>query len=336
MMSAPLLRFFQAPRVINPQDGFPRSRAESHLRRRILFLIGMTVFLAGCLGTTGSGQPATGGELTITPTTISIVLPEYKTVPFPFCEIASYPVIRTSTVQGDQIAWAPKTDRIAFIASNSGSQWNLGDLSFVSIPANLTPIRLAQYAVGNLSWSPGGIYLAFVSLRTADGVYTLEAATPDGKETVDFFPGEAAKTDAWASPKIVQQWQDDQHLQGLTSCGLVCAQPVDIDINNRIQKASGDPIRTIIDFWKVHHNLPDPAPAILKDALEINWSPDSSRAVYFDKRGNVWVVTPETGSQFQIPLPTWDTPYEGGWSADGRFLALRAGFTLHLYDSICQ
>jgi hypothetical protein len=297
-------------------------------------LLSLSLALTGCFGgVTTSDQPIEA--VSSTPTVVSIVFPEYRTAPFLLCETSVFNVIRTSTVQGDLFAWSPGSDRLAFIASNSASQWNLGDLTAVPLPAGSPPVILAGNAVGNLSWSPNGSYLAFVSLRTADGVYTLQVVPPEGGETVDFFPGQTAKTDAWASPKIVRQWTDDLHLTGWSSCGVICAQPVELDISQKIQQAAGDPIRSVVDFWEVHRNEPFPPPADIQDAREVNWSPDLSRAVYFDNRDNVWVVSPGTQTQYRIPLPEWDLPYESKWSPDGRFLAVRAGFFLHVYDSLC-
>jgi len=294
----------------------------------------LSLSLAGCLGGVTTGDQPIEAAAT-TPTVVSIVFPGYQTIPFPLCEAAAYPVIRTSTVQGDLIAWSPESDRLAFIASNSASEWNLGDLTAVPLPAGKPPVILAGNTAGNLSWSPDGQYLAFVSLRTGDGVYTLQVVPPEGGETADFFPGQAAKTDAWASPKIVREWTDDLHLTGLASCGVICAQPVELDISQKIQQAAGDPIRSVVDFWEVHRNEPFPPPADIPDAREVNWSPDLSRAVYFDDRYNVWVVSPDTQTQYRIPLPEWDLPYESKWSPDGRYLAVRAGFFLYVYDSLC-
>lgn len=302
------------------------------MNRILIFLF--LALSAGCVNGSGDAE-ATPESIQSTPTIASIVLPNYRTAPSPVCLAGNYAVIRTSTTQGDLLAWSPASHQIAFVGSNANSNWNIGDLWVAAVQSTDPSIKLAENVVGNLSWSPGGKYLAFVSLRTGDGVYTLETASPDGKESVDFFPGATAKTDTWASPKIVRKWSDDSHLQALTSCGEMCAQPVDIDVEQNKQEALVDPEKILADYWQVHRNQPDPPPAILEDAREVNWSPDGTRAAYFDAQGNAWVLSPESQTQFLLPLPTWDSPYETKWSFDGDYLAVRAGYSLLIYGWIC-
>jgi dipeptidyl aminopeptidase/acylaminoacyl peptidase len=303
----------------------------SILRRIAPF--GAAVFLAAC-----SGAPESSGGNTpvpATPTIASNTRPDFQIIPPTACLVLDEAVIRTSTLQGDLLAWSPVAAELAYVASNERSDWNFGDLSIVSAEEHGAARKLAENAVGNLSWSPHGGYIVFAALRSGDGVYTLQGAAGDGSVIVDFFPGDSAKTDSWASPKIVREWLDDARFLAAVSCGPGCTRTAEIDIPENTQQLIGDPEKVITDFWKIHRRLPDPPPDKLENALDADWSPDGKSAAYFDTRGYAWVITPETKSQFLLPLGEWEDPLETKWSSDGEYLAVRAGFRLLLFRMNC-
>jgi hypothetical protein len=307
----------------------------SSMVRRIV-LISLLALLAAC---TGAQENAAGENTPVpaTPTIASNTQPEYKIVAPTACLVQDQAVIRTSTPQGDLLAWSPVAAEVAYVASNNRSNWNLGDLWVVSAENAGTARKLADNAVGNLSWSPDGKYIVFASLRSGDGVFTLQAAAKDGSDVVDFFPGASAKTDSWASPKIVKEWLlKDTRFLAATSCGTGCTQMAEINISEKTQQPVGDPEKILTDFWKIHRNEPDLPVVALENALEPNWSPDETLAVYFDNRDYAWVLSPETKSQFLLSLGVWQNPLETKWSSDGKYLAVRAGFRMLVFRMNCS
>ncbi|OGO28557.1 MAG: hypothetical protein A2136_06670 [Chloroflexi bacterium RBG_16_54_11] len=252
------------------------------------------------------------------------------------CLVAEQGIIRVEEPQGDLVAWSPVADTLAYIASTHGSTWNVGELTVISAPAFDAPVRLASQAAGELSWSPGGITIAYLSLRRSDNLYTIGLVNPDGRNLRDLFPDEAARTDSFSSQKAIQGWVDDVRLQVLASCGVDCMQRLDFGILTGLSTPSGDPIQRASDLWSVHKYQPAMFPEVLdKLGSQLNWSVDLSRAAYIDDNGNTWVIDPQTNTLLMLDTGAYGSATESDWSYDGKYLAVRVDETLKIFSFEC-
>jgi dipeptidyl aminopeptidase/acylaminoacyl peptidase len=314
------------------------------MMRKICFCVFFFPILMGCspvveTNATPSGTPP---FQTVSPSASVLVSPSpnptvFPTIPLHACLLYQVPTIRTLRSQGDLMAWSPTSNVLAFLSSSEQMDQSSGSLMIVPLPAEGTTLRLATNGAGNISWSPDGKHIAFTSLRLGEGVYSLQAVATDGSGLVDFFPGDSARTDEWASPKIVHSWSsDNQHLEIYASCGVNCAAPYIANVLDGTQKPAGGPGLPNIDFWQIHTYTPETLPESITDATSPNWSPDGNRIAYFDDRFNIWVLSKTEKNQFMLDLGKWATPYETKWSSDGNYLAVRVDLTIKVFQIGCE
>ncbi len=252
------------------------------------------------------------------------------------CLVEELGVIRVDEPQGDLVAWSPAADTVAYIASTHGSTWNVGELTVISASGFDAPVRLASQAAGEVNWSPGGITIAFLSLRRSDNLYTIGLVNPDGRNSRDLFPDEAARTDSFSSQKAIQGWVDDVRLQVLASCGVDCMQQLDFGILTGLSTLSGDPIQRAWDLWSVHNHQPASIPEVLdKLGSQLNFSVDLNRVAYIDDNGNTWVIDLQANTLFRLDTGTFGSATESDWSYDGRYLAVRLDESLMIFSFEC-
>jgi hypothetical protein len=276
---------------------------------------------------------ASATAITSTPTLDATL---YHTVTVQACNVFEAATIRTLRSQGDMLAWSPVSNTLAYLFPSESQDQSVGFLQTVTFPRSDQPLSIAPHVAGNLSWAPDGKHIAFAVLRLGEGLYSLQAADSLGKGLVDFFPGTSARTDEWASPKIVRRWLDDStRLEIYASCGVNCAASSVGDVRDGSRKPTGEPSAKQIDLWETHINAPaGEALAILK-ATHPNWSPDASRIVYVDDKLNVWVVSKPGKNQFILDIGKWATPIETKWSADNAYLAIRTDINVQVFAMDC-
>ena len=278
------------------------------------------------------GSPA---DATPTPAPTSSI-PGLQVIPSQACLVAEHAMIRVYQPQGDLIAWSPTNDTLAYIASTQGSSWNVGELTLLTAPLFDTPERLATQVAGELSWSPLATFISFLGLRRSDNLYTIGLAYPDGRASIDFFPGEAARTDSYASQKVVLGWLDEGRLRVFTSCGIDCLQGLDIGVLSGLTLPTGDPIERIENLWAVTTNHPVTIPLAYADLVgQLNWSPDEKQIAYIDDNGYVWIIDVNTGSLYPLDIGTYGTATETDWSFDGKYLAVQVDQLLKIFSFDC-
>ncbi len=286
--------------------------------------------LAGC-SVLNRGSP----QVTATPIPTSIIQ-GLQVIPPQTCQVAAQDMIRVERPQGDLIAWAPDKDTVAYIASTLGSSWNVGDLYLLSGPRFDSPVRIATQTAGELTWSPDGSSIAYLGLRLSDNLYTIGLAYPNGRIPLDLFPGEAARTDSYASQKAILQWVDSGRLRIVTSCGLDCLQAIDFAIPSGIFAPLTGQIPRTWDFWSVHNNQPAEIQPLLADLKgQLNWSPDERRIAHIDENGNIWIIDEDTKGIFPLDLGFYGTATETDWSYDSQYLAVHVDQNLRIFSFNC-
>jgi hypothetical protein len=313
--------------------------------RNIIPTIIMLFFLTACSAASGGepATPSTTGSLS-TPSTSAVSAEttptqdptQYHTVPVQACRVFQAPTIRTLRTQGDLVAWSPVADTLAFLSASETQDQSFGPLLTAAFPKTSEPIVLAPHAAGNLSWAPDGKHIAFAVLRLGEGLYSLQSVDSKGNGLVDFFPGAAARTDEWASPKIVRRWLDDSlRLEMYSSCGVNCAASYEGDVRDGSRKPTGEPSAKNIDLWEMHSFAPPGEAFTIAKATAPNWSPDGLRIVYFDNKSNVWIISKTGKNQFMLDIGKWATPIETKWSADNQYLAIRTDFDVQVFEMNC-
>ncbi len=252
------------------------------------------------------------------------------------CQVAEQGVIRVEQPQGNLLAWSPVIDSLAYIASTTDSSWNVGDLTLLAATDFNQPLRLAGQAAGQLSWSPEGGSLAFLTLRRSDQVYSVAIAYPGGASVKDLFPGDAAHTDTYSAKKSILGWIDMGRLSVLTSCGTDCMQRLDFGVLTGLSSPVGDPIDPTWDIWAVRTHHPATIPADYASLTgQLNWSPDESRIAYVDGNGSAWVINVQAGTIYPLDIGEYFSAAETAWSYDGRYLAVRADQLLLVFSLTC-
>ena len=277
----------------------------------------------------------TGNEATVTPSPTIVMRPSptsgFYTVNSPVCKMGEWGANLTQTVQGNQMAWSPKADILAFLYQKDAS-WYVGDLSFVQAPSfnNLSDPIPDTAAYGNVTWAPDGSLVAFVSLRQTDGLYTVMVARPDGSQLRDLFPGKAAKTDSYASPKSIMSWTSLGFMQVEVSCGPDCLKTAEVDpVTGQVKLApdtrrekdalGGKIARRVLDYDKtLYPSMTDP-----------NWSYDGNKVAYFTGSGEVWVI--DVPAKTRYPIDMNRVGQETQWSQDDRYLAVRTDRWVSVY-----
>jgi hypothetical protein len=302
----------------------------NHLIRLAVFLAGISLGLAACTVVGGPGDEATA---TLEPTASIAGLP---VVPSQACQVAEQAMIRVENPQGNLIAWSPVADTIAYIASTQGSSWNVGELNILSAPKFDTPDRLATQVAGELTWAPDASSLAYLGLRRSDNLYTIGLAYPNGRASIDLFPGEAARTDNYSSEKSILEWRSAGQLRVLISCGINCLQTLDIGVLSGLSTKVGDPIERPWDMWAPHTYHPSPIPTQYSGLTgQLNWSWDNQRIAYIDNNANAWVINLASGTLFSLDIGQYASATETDWSFDNQYLAVQVDQYLRVYSFNC-
>jgi hypothetical protein len=288
--------------------------------------------LAGCASAMNPNLP--------TPTITPVINPPrglemYALAGSPACTAGELNAIRVLENQGDLLAWSPVDDTLAYVGTGERSVWLVGSLMTASAPDFADARMIGGHAAGGLSWSPQGQRIAYVSLRGADGLYTLNVVNRDGSGQQDLFPGDTAKTDEWSGAKRVTGWPSEDILHLFASCGSSCAMPVEFDLVEGIRRNLSTPIRGSFDYWAITRNVPEDVPPELAELGQANWSPEGGRVAYIDTRANLWVIDLEAETQFRMDTGSSPRLAEPKWSVSGRYLAVRADTQLLIFDLEC-
>lgn len=268
---------------------------------------------------------------------------------------APYEVICVSILEdhpnGGIMKWSDNAPLFAYVApSNRYWAWFSGDgvvLDFSndadSDHPDGTMIPPTEYSTanlhvfGNFSFSQDNKHLAFVSLRQSEKLYTVHVASFDSglSDSMDLFPDTLAESDEYSSEKSVIGWEDNDHVNVATSCGIDCEQLYTADINNGAL-VKGEEVR------KKGHTGREHSPHVIKydtryyPAMNYsNWSADESRYIYTDNRNQVWIVKEDSKEQYQLDIPGTGI-LETAWSFDHKYLAVRYDDSIMIINTECK
>jgi Tol biopolymer transport system component len=244
--------------------------------------------------------------------------------------------MQTGDEQGDLLAWSPDGSQLAYITREANG-WFTGSLALASGAdfSEHTPLTQNVAVYGDLTWSRTGEQIAFVGLRPNPQTFTVYVYDlPTGRLT-DLFPGDAAVTDAYASKKAVERWNDMRHVLVILSCGPGCERRVEVNTLDATQRPGDEtykalgtaiaPTRRLVEYD------PDSFPKVM---IAPNWSPDGARMVYFDRRANPWVLVMQPPGKFGLDVGS-EAALESYWSPDSEWLAIRTDGHVLVYRFGC-
>ena len=310
---------------------------------KTLRLSGLFIFVClaltacGTLGLPGLPAPPpveTGPTPTPLPTSTA---PEFPTVADQSCLIATLEPLRTDAPQGDLLAWQPEKDVLAYAGPALNSNWFAGTIMLASGPDFAAPVNLAPEAhvFGDLTWSPDGSLLAYVSLRISDGIYTILTNTPQAGPAQDWLPGETANTGSGPSSKAISGWLPGPRLSVLSACGPDCDQITEIDLNTGQVSAVGEQIRRSKDRLAINYHKLEYDAEVYPYMVVADWSPDGQKIVYFDEDDRTWVLLVKGKEQYILDVGI-AFPREAKWSFDNRLLAVRTDDFIYVFDTQCK
>jgi hypothetical protein len=309
----------------------------------ILFCL-CALLLAACSSTADSA----GSGPTPTPLPTSTA-PQFPVVAAQVCQLARYDALRTRQPQGDLIAWAPDQDRLAYVGPAANSNWFSGTLHLVSGPDFAASADLAPDVLifGDLSWSPDGARLAYVTFHQPD-TYSAAVSLPESGAPQDLFANSDPRTDAWGSSKAIQSWRSPTVIRVLSSCGEDCDQTYEIDLQSLQVTSVGEQLRKAKDRFWPHPNEREYDATIFPVMWQENWetrlSPqmkrptwttDGAKVAYIDRSITAWVLRADRKEQYMLDTPFIDVQ-ELKWSSNGRYLALRTDDDVYVYDTECE
>ncbi len=276
-----------------------------------------------------------GTKVTATPVPTAIIS-GMKVIPSQACQVAEQEMIRVENPQGNLIAWSPVADTVAYIASTPGSSWNVGELNILTAPQFDTPDRLATQVAGELAWAPDASSIAFLALRRADNLYTIGLGYPNGRPSIDLFPGDAARTDNYSSEKSILGWKNSGQLRVMVSCGINCLQAIEIGVLTGLSTPLGAPVERPWDMWAVHTNQPTAVPTqVAALSGQLNWSADELRVAYIDSNANAWIINIDSRTLYPLDIGQYGAATETDWSFDNKYLAVQVDQYLKIFSFNC-
>jgi WD40 repeat protein len=303
--------------------------------------------LAGCSGITDgiTGNPAAAPTLTATPDVLG-----FQAIAPKSCLIADWAGIQTNKRQGNLLAWHPTEYTLAYLAPSVNTNWYTGLISLAAGPNFSEHKRLSEtlMASGDLTWSPNGERLAFLSYRVDEGIETVQVAETASGAVVDLFPLDTARTDARTSQKSILYWLDNDNLTVIYSCGEDCQQRVAIDLVDNSSTPLGQierknaastldrlSVKTIDGLEMQSNVLPYDTEQYPRVFNSPNWSPDGTLVTYLDRRGLLWLLKFEDKTIWLLDIGFREVN-ETRWSPDGKYYAVRAEDRIYVFEIDCQ
>ena len=308
-----------------------------------LFSLFALIVLASCdtLGLTEekvAGTPIANLEATLEAAKIPIVSESACLLDQKEATLVERVQLGTIRYQGDMLAWSPDNSTLAYVGpATSRSRFYTGSLILLSGKDFKDQYVLPDVEVfGDITWSPDGENIAFIALRATEKIYTVMTFQVSDQKVTDWFPGDLARIDEYASTKGILRWDDAQNLVVAVSCGINCVQNMSIDITATDQRRSLDQVRKNLDTslniqittgeydTKAYPKMNDP-----------HWSADLQKILYFDNDDRAWVILLESREQFMLTDVAYLDTFEVKWSSDAAFLAIRVDERLFIYQIPC-
>jgi hypothetical protein len=327
------------------------------LKIKIIFVLALILIVSGGLLSACGALPQPQAALeasTVTPTA-TLDPSGFQAVESRACMVGDWHTLQAERrqgqvvtwLQGNLLAWQPGTSNLAYLAPGDRSSWFTGVLMLTNGPGFTEHLQLAPTILvnGDLTWSPSGERLAFLAFRPNEGLYTVMVVDADGRNLIDLFPADLARTDQRTGQKAIIGWQNDGVVEVIASCGEECRVAYAIDIN-----APPGPVLTptpIDDYRILNDNLqidrrvqtvtPEDFPKILStpQISKPHWSPDNRLVSYLDRRGVLWLLSVAEKISYPIDIGLRDV-YETQWSSSNDFLAIRAEDRVFIFQVPCN
>jgi hypothetical protein len=282
--------------------------------------------------TGGSSDQLPQAEITAPAPTIE----GFQQIASPLCQVGDYPIIQTEKAQGDLVAWSGEQNEIAFVGPSGGVWgWDSGVLVLVTIGDNSTPGEVHNLrAFGDVTWSPDGTQVGVVALRPDGKLYTVMVVNESTLVATDLMPGTAAATDTFASPKGIEKWENAQNLVVTSGCGSDCVDEYSINLNSRFITQNGQIRKSEDHSLVITLNQPTYDETLYPAMINPDWSPDLTKITFLDENDDALVFDTEKQGYYPIDVGALIVG-ETKWSADSRYLAIRAEGHLYIFDTQC-
>ena len=237
------------------------------------------------------------------------------------CLIKELVSIQISDQQGDLIAWSPVSDELGFIEpDNQHWQFYVGQLALYSPAWDVIKVLTSDQEVfGDITWSPDGLSIAYISLNTVEEQYSVNLVDHDGNSRMDVFGDfNQARTDSWTSKKGISAWTPENDLILTSSCGADCARRYSYSPMTSSLVVTGE------KRWSEDDSL---APNSNAESTNDKWT------IQADKNDNMWLIATDRG---EISLLLLDTAIdEIKWSSSSSYFALRTSDKILVYKPVC-
>ncbi|MEW6178394.1 MAG: hypothetical protein AB1522_00555 [Chloroflexota bacterium] len=284
------------------------------------------ILVTGCTPVVDGGQP-----VEITPT---VFIPADLTndglaiTPGQACLLQQAVVIQTDRPMGDFLAWSGEGNLLAFITPiNDSWGWYEGDLVVMNVSNGERQRTKDVRVAGDLTWSPGGSQIAFVTLRPAEAQYSIGVYSLSDDRVIDLY--EVAVTDEFSSRKGIVGWRSEQVLRVSESCGIDCVRIVDHNLSSGT-KTTVEEIRLNEDTsLQIALNQPGVVPN--NNWRNANWSPDGGRVFFTDRTNVSWIGDFSSSTKSALPLEPLPVQ-ESKWSPDGQWIAVRTAENVFVFS----
>lgn len=296
------------------------------LKFSFLFVLAfLSMFLlSACSTLTGSETAAVSTQTTqqalpVLPTQLSGQ--QLKNFDSQACIVKEFAVIGSTEDQGDLIAWSPVSDILAFVTpENQVWGWFVGMLTTYDPAKDVNGFTTKDQSVfGDVTWSPDGSSIAFVTYNQASQNYQVNIIDNLGQSSVEVFgTGTDADTDSYGSRKGILEWTLDNQLLLTSSCGVDCIRNYQYSLNDSSLKGLEE-IRKSEDTSLIPNSE--------------GAAPNGKWVVTVDTDNNVWFSS-VVNNQAYLLLATTQVK-EIKWSESSRYFALRTAEKVTIYNPTC-
>ncbi|MEN4013527.1 MAG: hypothetical protein ROW48_15945 [Bellilinea sp.] len=293
-------------------------------QRLVIVLLASWLLLTACIPM-GDEQPVV--EVTPTVQVVADVSDGLEVIAFQACLKGEDRVIQTDRLQGDLLAWSPLEDKLAYVSPHNDMWgWYEGDLVVLDL-ANGERQGSADIKVnGDLTWSPNGERIAFITFRPAENQYSVMVYSLLDGSTMDLYT--IAATDEFASRKGIIGWRSDQVLQISETCGIDCVRFVELDLVSGQGVVLEETRQNMDTSLQVPLNQPGVVPH--RNWRNANWSPTAGLVFFTDRNGVAWLGNLSDNTKFALPIDRTGVE-ETKWSPDERMIAVRTAINVTVF-----
>jgi hypothetical protein len=300
----------------------------------LILALGLTslLVLSAC-STTSSTSPVTDADILLTAQAASPLPTEMsgqglRVVPAEVCKMQEFVPIKTADQQsgfindpqGDMLAWSPVRDELAYVRPFNGKwDWFVGDMVVYDLELQKEVYTSSNLEVfGDLTWSTDGANLAYVVLNPKENAYTVYVGGLTQSLSTDIF-GASAKTDDYSSKKGISGWNSATDVVVTSSCGVDCSTIYNYNTQTQVLSKQNETRKN-----------EDKSLVLVNQTT----SPDKKWNVAVDESNNVWLSDVSAGKASIIS--TGSAVSEIKWSSSSKYLAIRFGDTIKLFDMACK